>query len=169
MKYPAIYLKGPRAKGEVLSIAVAADGQTQDTGAKMVHLADGTTSNVVSKSVSFGGGMASYRGLVHVPRSLSGCKNCTRCDALLVNPTGKTATFPRISVAGNGNVAQHEASVSKIGDEQIFYMQQRGLPIQQAMSLSVNGFINDLIREFPMEYGVEMKRLIELQTERAVG
>jgi Fe-S cluster assembly protein SufB len=169
MKYPAIYLEGKRARGEVISIAVASDGQTQDTGAKMVHRADGTTSNIVSKSVSFGGGMASYRGLVHVPKNLKGCRNNTRCDALLINQTSKTATFPRIAVTGGGNMVQHEASVSKIGEEQLLYMRQRGLSEAQAVSLGVNGFINDLLREFPMEYSVEMKRLIELQTENAVG
>ncbi|MDR2737410.1 MAG: Fe-S cluster assembly protein SufB [Puniceicoccales bacterium] len=169
MKYPAIFLSGERARGEVLSIAVASNGQIQDTGAKMIHLADNTTSNIVSKSVSFGSGMASYRGLVSVSKNLSGCKNNTRCDALLINPTSKTATFPKINVCGNGNVAQHEASVSKVSEEQIFYMRQRGIPESQAISLSVNGFVNDLVREFPMEYSVEMKRLIEMQTEKAVG
>ncbi|MDR1401995.1 MAG: Fe-S cluster assembly protein SufB [Puniceicoccales bacterium] len=169
VKYPAIYLKGKGAKGEILSIAVASDGQIQDTGAKAIHLADGTTSNIVSKSVSFQTGMASYRGIVSIPNHLKGCKNNTRCDALLVNPTSRTATFPKISVAGNENIVQHEASVSRVSEEQIFYMQQRGIPEAQAMSLSVNGFINDLVREFPMEYSVEMKRLIEMQTEKAVA
>ncbi|MDR1432821.1 MAG: Fe-S cluster assembly protein SufB [Puniceicoccales bacterium] len=169
MKYPAIYLRGEGAKGEVLSIAVAADGQMQDTGARVLHLANGTTSNVTAKSISLGGGMASYRGLVHVQKNLKGCKNNTRCDALLVNSTSKTATFPTISATGNGNAVQHEASVSKISEEQIFYMRQRGIPESQATSLVVNGFINDLVREFPMEYSIEMKRLIELQTERTIG
>jgi Fe-S cluster assembly protein SufB len=169
MKYPAIILQGKRAKGEVLSIAVASDGQTQDTGAKMIHLASDTTSNIMSKSVSFGGGMASYRGIVKIPKNLQRCKNNTCCDALLINPTSKTATFPRIDSAGEKNVVQHEASVSKVSEEQIFYMRQRGIPETQAVSLSVNGFINDLVREFPMEYSVEMKRLIELQTEKAIG
>ncbi|MDR0742401.1 MAG: Fe-S cluster assembly protein SufB [Puniceicoccales bacterium] len=169
MKYPAIYLAGKYAKGEVLSIAVAADGQIQDTGAKMIHLADNTSSNIVSKSVSFGGGMASYRGVVNISKNLKGCKNNTVCDALLINPTSKTATFPKINVSGNKNIVQHEASVSKISEEQIFYMQQRGIPEAQAVSLSVNGFINDLVREFPMEYSIEMKRLIDMQTEKAIG
>ncbi|MDR2628746.1 MAG: Fe-S cluster assembly protein SufB [Puniceicoccales bacterium] len=169
MKYPAIYLAGKNAKGEVLSIAVAADGQIQDTGAKMIHLADDTSSNIISKSVSFGGGMASYRGVVNISKDLKGCKNNTVCDALLINPTSKTATFPKINVSGNKNVVQHEASVSKISEEQIFYMQQRGIPEAQAISLSVNGFINDLVREFPMEYSIEMKRLIDMQTEKAIG
>ncbi|MDR2432264.1 MAG: Fe-S cluster assembly protein SufB [Puniceicoccales bacterium] len=169
MKYPAIYLAGKNAKGEVLSLAVASDGQIQDTGAKMIHLAEDTSSNIVSKSVSFGGGMASYRGVVNISKNLKGCKNNTVCDALLINPTSKTATFPKINVTGNKNVVQHEASVSKISEEQIFYMQQRGIPEAQAVSLSVNGFINDLVREFPMEYSIEMKRLIDMQTEKAIG
>ncbi|MDR1413812.1 MAG: Fe-S cluster assembly protein SufB [Puniceicoccales bacterium] len=169
MKYPAIYLKGKGARGEILSIAVASQGQIQDTGAKAIHLADGTTSNIVSKSVSFRGGMASYRGTVSIPNHLKGCKNSTCCDALLINSTSKTATFPKISVSGNANVVQHEASVSKVSEEQIFYMRQRGIPEAQAMSLSVNGFVNDLVREFPMEYSVEMKRLIEMQTENAIA
>ncbi|MDR2603675.1 MAG: Fe-S cluster assembly protein SufB [Puniceicoccales bacterium] len=169
MKYPAIYLAGKNAKGEFLSLAVASDGQIQDTGAKMIHIADDTSSNIVSKSVSFGGGMASYRGVVNIAKDLKGCKNNTVCDALLINPTSKTATFPKINVTGNKNVVQHEASVSKISEEQIFYMQQRGIPEAQAVSLSVNGFINDLVREFPMEYSIEMKRLIDMQTEKAIG
>ncbi|MDR2779399.1 MAG: Fe-S cluster assembly protein SufB [Puniceicoccales bacterium] len=169
MKYPAIYLKGKYAKGEVLSIAVASDGQVQDTGAKMIHLADNTFSNIISKSVSFSGGTASYRGVVNIAKGLKGCKNNTVCDALLINPTSKTMTFPKINVTGNKNIVQHEASVSKISEEQIFYMQQRGIPESQAVSLSVNGFINDLVREFPMEYSIEMKRLIEMQTEKAIG
>ncbi|MDR1457712.1 MAG: Fe-S cluster assembly protein SufB [Puniceicoccales bacterium] len=169
MKYPAIYLAGKYAKGEVLSLAVASGGQIQDTGAKIIHLADDTSSNIVSKSVSFGGGMASYRGVVNISKDLKDCKNNTVCDALLINPTSKTATFPKINVTGNGNVVQHEASVSKISEEQIFYMQQRGIPEAQAVSLSVNGFINDLVREFPMEYSIEMKRLIDMQTEKAIG
>ncbi|MDR1528548.1 MAG: Fe-S cluster assembly protein SufB [Puniceicoccales bacterium] len=169
MKYPAIYLAGKYAKGEVLSLAVAADGQIQDTGAKMIHLSDNTSSNIISKSVSFGGGMASYRGVVNISKDLKDCKNNTVCDALLINPTSKTATFPKINVTGNKNIVQHEASVSKISEEQIFYMQQRGIPETQAVSLSVNGFINDLVREFPMEYSIEMKRLIDMQTEKAIG
>jgi Fe-S cluster assembly protein SufB len=169
VKYPSIVLNGKGARGEVLSIAVASDGQTQDTGAKMIHLADNTTSNIVSKSVSFGSGMASYRGLVNIPSHSSGCKNNTRCDALLINQASKTATFPKIHTVGNGNLVQHEASVSRVSEEQIFYMQQRGLAEQQAMSLSINGFINDLVREFPMEYSVEMRRLIELQTEKFIA
>lgn len=169
MKYPGVVLKGRKARGEVISIALAGNGQHQDTGAKMIHAADETTSNIVSKSISIGEGRATYRGLVHVPRNLKGCKNNTECDALLINATSRTDTYPAITVRGTGNAVQHEASVSQISAEQIFYMQQRGLTEGQAMSLSVNGFVNDLVRQFPMEYSVELKRLIDLEMEGSVG
>ena len=169
MKYPAVVLKGRKARGEVISIALASNGQHQDTGAKMIHAADETTSNIISKSISAGTGRATYRGLVHVPRHLKGCKNNTECDALLINTDSRTDTYPAITVRGTGNAVQHEASVSQISAEQIFYMQQRGLTEGQAMSLSVNGFVNDLVRQFPMEYSVELKRLIDLEMEGSVG
>ncbi|MDB6152889.1 MAG: sufB [Chthoniobacteraceae bacterium] len=169
MKYPGVVLKGRKARGEVISIALASDGQHQDTGAKMVHAADDTTSNIVSKSISVGTGRSTYRGLVHMPKHLKGCKNNTECDALLISPTSRTDTYPAITVRGTGNAAQHEASVSQISAEQIFYMQQRGLTEAQAMSLSVNGFVNDLVRQFPMEYSVELKRLIDMEMEGSVG
>ena len=169
MKYPGVVLKGRKARGEVVSIALAGDGQHQDTGAKMIHAADETTSNIISKSISVGSGRATYRGLVHVPRHLKGCKNNTECDALLINADSRTDTYPAITVRGTGNAVQHEASVSQISAEQIFYMQQRGLTEGQAMSLSVNGFVNDLVRQFPMEYSVELKRLIDLEMEGSVG
>src|ERR1700676_1405793 len=143
MKYPGVVLKGRKARGEVLSIALANDGQHQDTGAKMIHAADETTSNIVSKSISIGKGRATYRGLVSVPKHLKNCKNNTECDALLINSTARTDTYPAITVRGTGNSTQHEASVSQINAEQIFYMQQRGLSEGQAMSLAVNGFVND--------------------------
>ena len=169
MKYPGVILKGRRARGEVLSIALANNGQHQDTGAKMIHAADDTTSNIIAKSISVGTGRSTYRGLVKIPKHLKNCKNNTECDALLINTTSRTDTYPAINVRGDGNSVQHEASVSKVGAEQIFYMQQRGLSVAQAMSLAVNGFVNDLIREFPMEYSVELKRLIDLQMEGSVG
>jgi Fe-S cluster assembly protein SufB len=169
MKYPGVVLKGRKARGEVISIALAGDGQHQDTGAKMIHAADETTSNIVSKSISLGTGRATYRGLVHVPKHLKGCKNNTECDALLINSTSRTDTYPAITVRGTGNSSQHEASVSQISEEQIFYMMSRGLTEAQAMSLSVNGFVNDLVRQFPMEYSVELKRLIDLEMEGSVG
>ncbi len=169
MKYPGVVLKGRKARGEVVSIALAGDGQHQDTGAKMIHAADETSSNIISKSISLGSGRSTYRGLVHVPKHLKKCKNNTECDALLINPTSRTDTYPAITVRGTGNAVQHEASVSQISAEQIFYMQQRGLSEGQAMSLAVNGFVNDLVRQFPMEYSVELKRLIDLEMEGSVG
>jgi Fe-S cluster assembly protein SufB len=169
MKYPGVVLKGRKSRGEVISIALANDGQHQDTGAKMVHAADETTSTVVSKSISVGQGRATYRGVVHIPRHLKGCKNNTECDALLISTNSRTDTYPAITVRGDRHAVQHEASVSKVSAEQIFYMQQRGLTEGQAMSLSVNGFINDLARQFPMEYSVELKRLIDLEMEGSVG
>ena len=169
MKYPGVVMKGRKARGEVISIALAGDGQHQDTGAKMIHAADETTSNIVSKSISLGKGRATYRGLVHIPKHLKNCKNNTECDALLINSSSRTDTYPAISVRGTGNACQHEASVSQVSEEQIFYMMQRGLTEAQAMSLSVNGFVNDLVRQFPMEYSVELKRLIDLEMEGSVG
>lgn len=169
MKYPGVILKGERSKGEVLSIALANNGQHQDTGAKMIHIADNTTSNIIAKSIGVGDGRATYRGLVYMPKQVKNCKNNTECDALLINSTSKTDTYPAISIGGKGNSSQHEATVSKVSAEQIFYMMQRGLTEAQAMSLSVNGFINPLINEFPMEYSVELKRLIELEMEGSVG
>ena len=169
MKYPGVILKGRKARGEVLSIALANDGQHQDTGAKMVHAADETTSNIIAKSISIGKGRSSYRGLVQIPGHLCNCRNNTECDALLINANSRTDTYPAITVRGNGNAVQHEASVSKLNAEQIFYMRQRGLTEAEAVSLSVNGFVNDLIREFPMEYSVELKRLIDMEMEGSVG
>ncbi|MDE0570538.1 MAG: Fe-S cluster assembly protein SufB [Verrucomicrobiales bacterium] len=169
MKYPGVVMKGEGARGEVISIALANDGQHQDTGAKMIHAADNTTSNVVSKSISVGEGRSTYRGQVHIPKHLKGCKNNTECDALLINSKSRTDTYPAITVRGNKHSTQHEASVSQVSEEQIFYMKQRGLSEAEAMSLSVNGFVNDLVREFPMEYSVELKRLIELEMEGSVG
>ncbi len=169
MKYPGVIMKGERARGEVISIALANSGQHQDTGAKMIHAANNTTSNVVSKSISVGEGRATYRGQVHIPKHLKGCKNNTECDALLINTRSRTDTYPAITVKGNQHATQHEASVSQVSEDMLFYMQQRGLSEGAAMSLAVNGFINDLVREFPMEYSVELKRLIDLEMEGSVG
>lgn len=169
MKYPGVVLKGRKARGEVLSIALAREGQHQDTGAKMIHAADETTSNIISKSISIREGRATYRSLVKIPKHLKNCKNNTKCDALLINDNSRTDTYPAISVRGDGNSVQHEASVSKVSAEQIFYMQQRGIGEAEAMSLSVNGFVNDLISHFPLEYSVELKRLIDLEMEGSVG
>ncbi len=169
MKYPAVVLNGKRARGEVTSIALANTGQVQDTGAKMIHLADETTSNVVSKSISVGTGRATYRGLTHMKPGLKGCKSNVVCDALLINTNSRTDTYPAINITGDKHFVQHEASVSKVNAEQIFYMRQRGIGEKEALSLSVNGFINELARQFPMEYSVELKRLIEMEMEGSVG
>src|SRR4029078_120142 len=138
-----VVLKGRKARGEVISIALANDGQHQDTGAKMIHAADETTSNIISKSISIGKDRATYSGLVHVPKHLKGCKNNTECDALLINSSSRTDTYPAITVRGNQHATQHAASDTQVSAEQVFYMQQRGLAEAEAMSLSVNGFVND--------------------------
>jgi Fe-S cluster assembly protein SufB len=169
MKYPGVIMKGRKARGEVISIALSNNGQHQDTGAKMIHAADETTSNIVAKSISVGTGQSTYRGQVHIPKHLKGCKNNTECDALLINASSRTDTYPAITVRGNQHATQHEASVSQVSEDQIFYMKQRGLSEGEAMSLSVNGFVNDLVREFPMEYSVELKRLIDMEMEGSVG
>ena len=169
MKYPAVILQGERARGEVVSISIARDGQLQDTGARMIHAAPGTTSNIVAKSISIGHGRASYRGEVRVQPGATGCRNHTECDALLLHAESRTDTYPAITVHGDSAAVQHEASVSQVDEEMLFYMQQRGLTRAQAMSLAVNGFINDLVNEFPMEYSVELRRLIDLEMEDSVG
>ena len=127
MKYPGVVMKGRKARGEVISIALANSGQHQDTGAKMVHAADETTSNVVSKSISVGSGRATFRGLVHIPKHLKGCRNNTECDALLINSSSRTDTYPTITVRGNQHATQHEASVSQVSEEMLFYLQPPGL------------------------------------------
>lgn len=169
MKYPAVILKGRKARGEVISIALANNGQHQDTGAKMIHAADETTSNIVSKSISIGEGRATYRGQVSIASGLKGCKNNTECDALLLNAASRTDTYPAIIVKGDEHAVQHEASVSQVSEEMLFYLQQRGISRAAAMSLAVNGFINDLVQEFPMEYSVELRRLIDLEMEDSIG
>ena len=163
----------PPATAEPATVEARLENSTlsmgEDTGAKMIHAADETTSNIVAKSISVGQGRSTYRGVVHIPKHLKGCKNNTECDALLINTNSRTDTYPAITVRGDRNYVQHEASVSKVNEEMIFYMQQRGLTEGQAMSLAVNGFINDLARQFPMEYSVELKRLIDLEMEGSVG
>lgn len=145
MKYPAVVLKGREAKGEVISIALANNGQHQDTGAKMIHLADKTSSNVLSKSVSIGNGRASYRGLVYMPDTSRDCKNNTECDALLINTNSRTDTYPAIICSGHNNSVQHEASVSKLSEEQIFlHGASADFPKTRRSAFQVNGFVNDL-------------------------
>lgn len=169
MKYPAILLKGERAHGEVLSIAFAGAGQHQDAGAKAIHLAPHTTSKITSKSISKDGGRASYRGLVKVRRGAHGCKTTVECDALLIGAGARSDTYPTMEIAEDNVRVEHEARVSKLGDEQMFYLMQRGLTEDQARLMIVNGFIEPFVKELPMEYAVELNRLIELEMEGSVG
>jgi Fe-S cluster assembly protein SufB len=169
MKYPSVYLMGPKASGEVLSVAYAGPGQVQDAGAKMVHCAPETTSTIVSKSISKEGGLTSYRGLVKVEEGATGAKSFVRCDALLLDEQSISETRPYMEVGEQDASIGHEATVSKIGDDQLFYLMSRGLTETQAMGMIVNGFIEPVTRTLPMEYAVEWSRLIELQMEGAVG
>ncbi len=169
MKYPAVILKGERAHGEVLSIAFAGPGQHQDAGAKMIHLAPNTTSQITSKSISKDGGRASYRGLVKVQKGARGCKTTVQCDALLIGDTARTDTYPTMEVDEDEVRVEHEARVSKLGDEQLFYLRSRGLSEEAARLMIVNGFIEPFVKELPMEYAVELNRLIALEMEGSVG
>lgn len=169
VKYPGIMLKGAKAKGEVLSIALAHSGQRQDTGARVFHLADETTSNIVSKSISIDDGWAGYRGKVYVKPGLRGCKNNTECHSLLLGDESPTGTFPCVEVTGDTHKIHHEASIFSLDEEKLFYLQQRGLKRSVAISLSVNGFVNDLVQSFPLEYSVELRRLIDMEVENAIG
>ena len=169
MKYPAIYLMEPGARGETLSIAFAGDGQHQDAGAKMVHCAPNTSSRIVSKSISRSGGRASYRGLVKVINGAKHCKSNVVCDALILDSDSRSDTYPYIEVDEDDVAIEHEASVSKIAEEQLFYLMSRGMTEAEAASMIVTGFIEPLVKELPMEYAVEMNRLIELQMEGSVG
>src|ERR687894_796216 len=169
MKYPACYLLGERAVGETLSIAFAGEGQHQDAGAKMVHAAPRTTSNIVSKSVARGGGRTSYRGLVQVQEGATGSKSNVVCDALLVDTVSRSDTYPYVDVREDDVSLGHEATVSRVGEDQLFYLMSRGLTEQEAMALVVRGFVEPIARELPMEYALELNRLIELQMEGSVG
>ena len=169
MKYPAIYLMEPGARGETLSIAFSGDGQHQDAGAKMVHCAPNTSSRIISKSISKDGGRASYRGLVKVNNGATNCKSNVVCDALILDSDSRSDTYPYIEIEEDEVAIEHEASVSKIGEEQLFYLMSRGLSEVEASSMIVTGFIEPLVKELPMEYAVEMNRLIELQMEGSVG
>jgi Fe-S cluster assembly protein SufB len=169
MKYPAVYLMGPKASGEVLSVAYAGEGQHQDAGAKMVHAAPETSSTIISKSISKDGGRTSYRGLVRFEEGAEKSKSFVRCDALLLDETSRSDTSPYIEFGEKDAQVGHEATVSKVGDDQLFYLMSRGLSEQQAMSMIVNGFIEPVTRTLPMEYAVEWSRLIELQMEGSVG
>ncbi|MPZ51318.1 MAG: Fe-S cluster assembly protein SufB [Acidimicrobiia bacterium] len=162
MKYPAVWLMEPGAHGEVLSIAFANEGQHQDAGAKMVHVAPDTTSTIVSKSISKGGGRAGYRGLVQVQEGAENAKSFVRCDALILDEDSRSDTYPYMEVEENNAEMGHEATVSKVGEEQLFYLMSRGLTEDEATSMIVAGFIEPIVKELPMEYAVEMNRLIEL-------
>jgi Fe-S cluster assembly protein SufB len=169
MKYPAVLLMGEHAKGEVLSIAFAGEGQHQDAGAKMTHLAPHTSSTIISKSVARGGGRTSYRGLVQVQPRAHHSRSTVKCDALLVDTISRSDTYPYVDVRTDDVSMGHEATVSKVSDDQLFYLMSRGLTEDEAMAMVVRGFVEPIARELPMEYALELNRLIELQMEGSVG
>ncbi len=169
MKYPAVWLMGEHAKGETLSIAFAGEGQHQDAGSKMVHAAPNTSSSIVSKSVARGGGRTSYRGLVQILEGAHGSKSTVKCDALLVDDISRSDTYPYVDVREDDVSMGHEATVSKVSADQLFYLMSRGMTEDEAMAMIVRGFIEPIARELPMEYALELNRLIELQMEGAVG
>jgi Fe-S cluster assembly protein SufB len=169
MKYPSCYLIGERAHGEILSMAFAGTGQHQDTGGKVIHVAPNTTSKITSKSISKGSGRASYRGLLKVHEGAYNSRSNVVCDALLIDETSRSDTYPYIEIDDQDVNIGHEASVSKIGEEQLFYLMSRGLSEEEAISMVVSGFIEPLVKELPMEYAIEMNRLIQLQMEGSIG
>ncbi|MGA8988504.1 Fe-S cluster assembly protein SufB [Aeromicrobium sp.] len=169
MKYPAVYLMGEHARGETLSIAFAGEGQHQDAGAKMVHAAPNTSSSILSKSVARGGGRTSYRGLLQVLEGAEGSASTVKCDALLVDQISRSDTYPYVDVREDDVTLGHEATVSKLSDDQLFYFMSRGMEEDEAMAMIVRGFVEPIARELPMEYALELNRLIELQMEGAVG
>jgi Fe-S cluster assembly protein SufB len=169
MKYPAVWMVGPRARGEVLSVAMAGEGMHQDAGAKMVHVASDTSSTIVSKSISQGGGRTSYRGLVKVEPGARRVKASVVCDALLLDEDSRSDTYPYMDIQEEDTSIGHEATVSKVADDQIFYLMSRGLSEEEAMAMIVRGFIEPIAKELPMEYAVELNRLIELQMEGSIG
>ncbi|MBP8857075.1 MAG: SufD family Fe-S cluster assembly protein, partial [Anaerolineaceae bacterium] len=169
MKYPSCYLMEKGAHGEILSMAFAGNGQHQDAGGKMLHFAPHTTSKITSKSISKGSGRASYRGLVKVFKGAEGVKSNVVCDALLLDPHSRSDTYPYIEIDEEDVTIGHEASVSKVGEEQLFYLKSRGMSEEEATTMVVSGFIEPLVKELPMEYAVEMNRLIQLQMAGSVG
>jgi Fe-S cluster assembly protein SufB len=169
MKYPSVILSGEGARGEVMSVAYATDGQHQDTGAKMIHVAPGTTSRIIAKSISKGSGRSSYRGLVRVHNGARGAKSNVECDALLIDEHSRTDTYPYIEIEEDTAQVGHEARVSRVNDQQLFYLQSRGIPQDQAMALIVSGFIEPITKELPLEYAVELNRLIAMEMEGSVG
>ncbi len=169
MKYPAVWLMGEHAKGEVLSIAFAGEGQHQDAGAKMLHLAPHTSSTIISKSVARGGGRTSYRGLVEIHKGAHHSRSTVKCDALLVDDISRSDTYPYVDVREDDVSMGHEATVSRVSETQLFYLMSRGMSEDEAMAMIVRGFVEPIARELPMEYALELNRLIELQMEGAVG
>ena len=169
MKFPCVYLVGEKAHGEILSIALSSEGQHQDAGAKIYHAAPNTTSRITSKSISKGGGRASYRGMVKVYPDAIGSKVHVECDALLMGEESRSDTYPTMEIAEEQVQVEHEARVSKVGDEQLFYLMSRGLTEEEALVMVVNGFIEPFVKELPMEYAVELNRLIQLEMEGSVG
>jgi Fe-S cluster assembly protein SufB len=169
MKYPSCYLMGRGASGEIMSIAYAGSGQHQDAGGKMVHAAPHTTSEIISKSISKGGGRSSYRGLVQVQKGAHNASSNVECDALLLDEEARTDTYPYIEIDENDASIGHEATVTKIGDEQLFYLMQRGLAEDEARTMVVRGFIEPISKHLPLEYAVELNRLVELEMEGSVG
>jgi Fe-S cluster assembly protein SufB len=169
MKYPAVYMVGAHARGEVLSVAMAGAGQHQDAGAKMVHAAPHTSSTIISKSIARGGGRTSYRGLVQVLDGAHHARSTVKCDALLIDSISRSDTYPYVDVREDDVTMGHEATVSKVSDDQLFYLMSRGMTEDEAMAMIVRGFIEPIAKELPMEYALELNRLIELQMEGAVG
>ena len=169
MKYPAVWMTGEHARGETLSVAFAGEGQHQDTGSKMVHFAPNTSSNIVSKSVARGGGRASYRGLIQINKGAHGSKSTVKCDALLVDTISRSDTYPYVDIREDDVTMGHEATVSRVSEEQLFYLMSRGLAEDEAMAMIVRGFVEPIAKELPMEYALELNRLIELQMEGSVG
>ena len=168
-KYPSVYLLGPRSKADIISVAYAGPGQVQDTGAKAIHLAKDTTSKIISRSVSKGGGHTAYRGLLHIAKGAKNVKSTVRCDALLVDPISTTATYPYMEIQEDDATVTHEASVGKVGEEQLFYLMSRGISEGDALSMVVNGFMEPFAKELPMTYAVEFNRLMSLEMTNAVG
>ncbi|MDA0926356.1 MAG: SufD family Fe-S cluster assembly protein, partial [archaeon] len=169
MKYPAVLLKGEGAHAEIISVAYAGAGQHQDAGAKVHHLAPNTTSNILSKSISKNGGRSSYRGMLQVTPKAHGCRSKIVCDALLLDSESRSDTYPTMEVGNSTADLEHEASVSKVSGDQLFYLMSRGFTEEEAMGLIVNGFFEPFTRELPMEYAVELNKLLELEMEGSIG
>ncbi|MFA5030783.1 MAG: Fe-S cluster assembly protein SufB [Patescibacteria group bacterium] len=169
MKYPSVYLLGRGAKGNILSIAFAGAGQHQDAGGKVIHGAPDTTSTIISKSISKETGRTSYRGLVSVPKGMKGCKSSVVCDALLLDEHARSDTYPTMDIRESDTIISHEASVGKIGEEQLFYLMSRGIKEQEARNMIVQGFIEPIVKELPLEYALELNKLIQLELDGSIG